>query len=429
MFEDSPERFDAFGNPIDIVVGYARGSILRTSVDEARRLRRAQAITGRRVGALGPDAVAVFTGNTRGFPVKAADLAALCEEWVGPGLFGDHLEQAAIDHLGGRPRDATAVFNRTSAGIIAAVESMAGNQPVVSVVPPGGRSHASLVRGARLAHVPLRDIAVDGDWETAIDQLRPKLVIITTVTSSLERLADDASLASVARARAAGAVTLLDEAYGARLRPVLHGGLKSLELGADLTITNCDKAGLPGPRAGVMSGRASLVARVAAWASEHGMEARAPIALGALRSLQAFTPDTLVEESEGGRQLHAALAARFGGTAIRRTDLGPMIHEDDLLALVLDRAGRRADPPAVVPCEATAALGMLLLEEHGILTVNTHGQPGARVSLRLKPTLDALARLGGAADVAEAIDRAVDRLATSIHERDAVADLVVGSPA
>ncbi len=212
MLEDSGERHDAFGNPLDPVVGYARGSILGASVDESRRLRRAQAITGRRVRALGAEAVAVFTGNTRTFPVVPADLTSLCEEWVGPSLFGEDLQRAAIEHLGGRPRDATAVFNRTSAGIIAAVASMAGGQPLVSVVPSEGRSHAAVVRGARVARVPLRDIDVGADWEAAIDGLQPELVVITTVTSSLERLEDDAALAVVERARAAGAITLLDEA-------------------------------------------------------------------------------------------------------------------------------------------------------------------------------------------------------------------------
>ena len=42
---------------------------------------------------------------------------------------------------------------------------------------------------------------------------------------------------------------------------------ETLELGADYGITSCDKAGLGGPRAGLMVGRPDLVERAVAHAS------------------------------------------------------------------------------------------------------------------------------------------------------------------
>jgi len=422
----APVRRDAFGNPIDPVVGFARGSIIRSSVDEARRLRHGQAVAAARVLAKGPKSIGVFTGNQRDFPVRPDDLLTLCEEWVGPGLFAEDLRKAAIEHFGGEPTDGVAVFNRTSAGIIATILAHAGGSPVVSIVPPGGRSHASVIRGSALAGVRLVEVQGDNDWETALIGHTPKLVVITTVTSSLELLSDSVTRAAAAKARGLGSIVFLDEAYGARLRTVLHGGQPGLALGADLAITNCDKAGLSGPRAGVIAGRPALVTIAAARASEMGMEARAPIAAGALRSLQGFSADDLRHEAASGQSLARALAHRLGQGVVKVSDLGPMVDENDVLSVVLERAQTSPQPGGVVPCEATSALGMILLDRFGILTVNTHGQPGARVSLRLKPTLDALGRVGGEAAVVDAVDSALSELARVINDTDTLSRMILG---
>ncbi|WP_051481808.1 aminotransferase class I/II-fold pyridoxal phosphate-dependent enzyme [Paraburkholderia nodosa] len=422
----APGKTDSFGNPIDPTVGFARGTIIRSSIDEALRLRHGQAVAARRVKMLGAESIGVFTGNQRDFPIRPEDIATLCEEWVGPGLEAEELRQVAIGHMGARGDDAVAIFNRTSAGIIATIAALAEGRPVVSVVPPKGRSHASVVRGAKIAGVPVHEVQGDNDWLKVIEAQRPALVVITTVTSSLERLEDHVTLEVGQYARALGAKVFLDEAYGARLRTVLHGGRLSLQLGADIAVTNCDKAGLSGPRAGVLVGRAELVTAAAAKGAEFGMEARAPIAAAVLRSLQKYQPEDLRQESAAGQKLADALARKMGADLVQRSDLGPMVEEDAVLRVLLRIAGRENEKPAVVPCEATSALGMVLLEDHGILTVNTHGQPGARVSLRLKPTLDALGRTGGFDAVVSAVMQALDKVAAVIHDRDAIAKLVLG---
>ncbi|WP_134164248.1 aminotransferase class I/II-fold pyridoxal phosphate-dependent enzyme [Pseudarthrobacter sp. efr-133-R2A-89] len=417
-------RTDRFGNPIDPMVGYARGAIIDSSIAEGRRLRHGQAVAAERVRAAGADAVAVYTGNQRDLPLRVEDLATYAEEWVGPGLFAEELRKAAIGHLGGRPDDAAAVFNRTTAGIIAVICALSAGKPVISIVPVNARSHASLPRGSRLAGVPCLESGIDGDWQDLIRTHKPALVVVTTVTSSLERLEDEGTAAAVKFAQAENAVVLLDEAYGARLRTVLHGGKPSLQLGADLSITNCDKAGLAGPRAGILVGRPPLVAAASAQASEVGAEARAPIAAGALRSLQSFDPEDLRTESISGQQISDALEALLGAV-VERSDLGPMVHEDDIHAIAMQRSGR--EESTLVPSETASALGALLLRDHGILTVNTHGQPGARVSLRLKPTLDALRRTGGPLKVAAAVDKSLDALAAQLHDTNAISTLILGS--
>jgi L-seryl-tRNA(Ser) seleniumtransferase len=425
---DKGVRIDSFGNTIDPMVGYARGAILRSSLEEAARLRNAQRIAGQRVRERGPGSIGVFTGNPRNFPVGTDDLDTICEEWVGPGLYADDLRRVALDHFGAEASDAACVLNRSSAGIIATILALAGGRTVVSIAPATGHGHVSVLRGSALAGVDLVEVQADGDWRAAIDVAAPALVVITTVTSSLERLPDEISLQVADYAHAKGAKVFLDEAYGARLRPVLHGGVASLKLGADLSITNSDKAGLSGPRGGILVGRPNLVAAVAAKAGELGLEARAPIAAGALRSLQAFTPEALREEAATGQKIAAALEARMGADLVQRTDLGPMVHEDHVLTLARTKAGGKVDE-SIVPCEATAALGILLLRDHGILTVNTHGQPGARVSLRLKPTLDAVQRVGGADAIVAAVEAELDTLAGYMADAPRLSALILGDEA
>ncbi len=415
---------DRFGNPIDPEVGFARGTILRSSIDEVRRLRHAQRVAAGVVAERGADAIGIFTGNPRYFPLQAEDLDVWCEEWVGPGIFADRLTKAAIEHLGGNGSESVAVLNRTTAGIVAAVLALAAERPVVSVVPAGDRSHASVARGCSLAGVELVEVDDAADTRSVFSARQPALAVVTTVTSTLARMEDDDTRTAIEAARSVGATVLMDEAYGARLRPVLHGGAKSLAFEPDLAITNADKAGLSGPRAGILAGSADAVTAVMARASELGMEARAPIAAGALRSLEAFDPGLLEAEARDGAALAGVLATHLGDEAVHRTALGPSIGEEDVLDQVLARAGRATT--TLVPCEVTAAVAMLLLRDNGVLTVNTHGQPGGRVSLRLKPTAGAVERVGGAETLAAGLTVALDAVASHLDDPDWIARLILG---
>lgn len=417
-------RADRFGNEID-AVGYARGRVLASSIDETRRLRNGQRIAAERVSELGPESISIFTGNQREFPLLVEDLRTLAEEWVGPSLTFEPLHAVAVEHLGGRAHDGVAVFNRTTAGIVASILAFAHRAVVVSVVPDGDRSHASVFRGGLLAGATVLEFEESGPWRSAIESERPALVIATPVTSSLAVLPDAITREVMAAGKSVDAVAFLDEAYGARLRPILLDGDRSLQLGADLAITNSDKAGLSGPRAGVMVGSADLVTRAAAAAAELGMEARAPIAAGVLRALQGFDPQHLRAEAEEGQQL-GALLRELLGDVVTVSLLGPSVSEEHIHAIVHERANIDPRTSGFVPAETASVLGALLLERTGILTVNTHGQPGARVSLRLKPTHGAVERIGGADAVVEAVDAALHAAATLLHHPDQFTAAIVG---
>lgn len=419
-------RVDRFGHAIDPVVGYARGHILRSSTEEALKLAHARTVIRERIGRCGAHSIGIFTGNQREFPLRPADLELMSEEWIGPALYEPELQAAVRAHLGGDEQAGVAVFNRNSAGMVAAMIALASDGAVVSYVPRGTRSHASAVRGAALARARFIEADTPDALESALRADDLRLLLITSVTSSLARLDDAEITAAVAMGRRAGVPVLLDDAYGARLRPALHGGPRSLAFGVDLAITNCDKAGLEGPRAGFMAGRPDLVARVQAKAAEHGQEARAPIALAVLRALERFSDALLREEVAVGADIAARLTERLGAARVKTTDIGPMVHEDDILAIAQERAGRAGDAPAIVPCEASAALGMLLLAKDGLLTVNTSGQPGAQVSLRLKPTAEAVRRVGGPQAVVDAVDARLTDLAEVVANPGAVARLLLG---
>ncbi|WP_217356258.1 hypothetical protein [Ruegeria arenilitoris] len=415
---------DRFGNAIDPGVGYARGSLLQGSADEVRRLAQAGRVAADFVAREGIDKIAICTGNLRFYPATPEDLTLLCEEWIGPGLFGEELRQAAIAHLGGVGHEAAAVVNRTSAGIVATVLAHSGGKPVLSLVAEGDRSHASVLRGARLAGVPVREVHDLKAVNQALAEDNPALFVVTPVTSELSMLGDDLIRDAVAAGKKAGCVTILDDAYGARFRPVLHGGGASLSFGADLVITNADKAGLSGPRAGVLCGEPAALIPVQAKASELGMEARAPVAVGAMRSLQGFTPDLLLQEAQDGQDLADALETALGAGRVTRSALGPKIDEQDAMEIALGMAG--ADKSDLVPAEVTAAIGMLMLRDKGIVTVNTHGQPGGRVSIRLKPTSGAVARAGGAMAVADCLMSAMRQTAAHLNDKSWFAATLFG---
>lgn len=420
-------RTDRFGNPVDPTVGYARGEILKSSVEERQRLVHAQRIATRRLERQGRDSIAIFTGNLRTFPMQADHMSTVCDEWTGPGLVDEAFQEAAVRHVGGtRPMHTATLLNRTSGGLIAAIGALSQGRPVVSAVPAASKSHASVSRGSYAARVELVESDSAEGLRQAVATHEPALVLITTVSSNLDRLpeADIAAMVDIARQR--GAVVLIDDAYGARIRPILHGGAHALALGADLVITNCDKAGMVGPRAGLLAGRDALVQRVAAKAAEFGSEARSPIIAAVTESLRMFDPAWLREEAAMGEQLTVLFERKFGRQRVLRSDLGPIIVEDDLVEMVLERAGLKAADTSLVPAEVTSALGAILLRDHGVLTTNTHGQPGAKVSLRLRPTPEGVERLGGLAAVVDAVERSLDTLAAMMKHPDAVASLVIG---
>jgi len=418
---------DRFGNAIDPTVGYARGKILASSVEEHARLVHGQRVATARLAEKGKESISVFTGNQRVFPVRVNMLDLECEEWLGPGLIEHSFQEAALNHVGGTPgKHTAALFNRTSGGLVAAVGALSAGKPVVSAVPKASKSHASVSRGCFAARVDLFESDEVESFKALLAQHHPRLALITTVSSNLDRIPEASIREMIGLGQDAGAIVLVDDAYGARMRPILHGGQHALEMGADLVITNCDKAGMIGPRAGLLVGVGSCVQRVAAKAAEFGMEARAPIVAAVEQSLRLFDPAHLREEAEMGKKLTSLFEEQYGREVVHHSDLGPIVLEEDLFEIVARRANASTDSIDLVPSEVSSALGVILLRDHGVLTTNTHGQPGAKVSLRLRPTPEGVKRLGGLPQLVQALEHSVDHVASLVRNRNAISNLIIG---
>lgn len=418
---------DRFGNPVDVSVGYARGRILGGAHDELRRNARAREIMRRRVAVHGPDSLFSFNGSPCAFPLGPEDLGPLTQEPLGNALLAPRLRELALAHTGGGPDAEATVLNRTAGCLVAAILAFAGQGDAVVSVAPGSGSHPCVRRGAVLAGARLLEVATIPDLAQALERGTGRLVVVTGVTSEQDVLPEHDFLQAITLARRSGRICVVDDAYGARVRTVLFGQPAALAAGAHLAVTSMQKAGLEGPRAGLLVGDADKVRAVATMASEMGQEGRAPMAAAVVRALEAFEPAHLHEAVETGRALHQRLVDAFGPERVRFKVLGPVISEEDVLEMALERsAPGPTAATAMVPAEVTAALGMLLLEGHGVVTANVTASPGARVSLRLKTTPAEVARMGGPPALVAALVDALDGVAQVVHDEAAMRRLVVG---
>ncbi len=419
----TPNSFDQCGYPIDPAVGYARGPILSSSLQEAKRRQYAMRIIKDRASAVGHDSFYNFTGLHRDYPAPPNRIA-WGEEWVGPAFFWDELVEMARKHFGGRAKHQVAVFNRCSAAIIATCLALARPRSTVLSVVPGKRSHPSIGRGARLAKAQL----VQTDTLSAVEERLAdddvSLIVITGVSSELEIINQDLLLDVVKLGQAKGIPVFLDDAYGTRLRPI-YGQPKTLETGVDIGVTACDKAGLGGPRAGLMVGRADLIGRIAAKAGELGLEARPPLALGVWASLAQFDPNHLHREVELGLRIYERLSGRFGEDKIIRSGLGASIPAEDVYSLV-QSLRPTDDVLPVVPAEITSGIGMYWLEHHGVISVNALGQPGASIWLRFKPSPDEVERFGGVSALTDVLDEGLSFVAARASSIPAMRQLILG---
>jgi L-seryl-tRNA(Ser) seleniumtransferase len=101
------------------------------------------------------------------------------------------------------------------------------------------------------------------------------------------------------------------------------------------------------------------------------------------------------------------------------------IPADDLLDIALERGG--VETPPIVPYEAAAALAMLLLQNHGMLIVHFVGVPPGTADLLIKfVPPETLARFGGAARHATAIDDSLSGLGLLLREPASIRKLLLG---
>jgi L-seryl-tRNA(Ser) seleniumtransferase len=415
---------DRFGNPLAPGLPYARGRILASTEDDARKLRRAWGVIERRIGAGGAEAVYNFSGLERGLPLRDADLA-LADDEIAPALFGGRLRDLALEHLGGST-DAHDVMllNRVTAATLAThLALVAPGDAVVGLSPSW--SHPTVVRAARHAGARFTDTSTPDAFGRALEREgRVALVVLTRLAVSYDLLPLEVLREAVSLAHGRGALVYVDDAGGARVGPAVFGQPRMLELGVDVGATGLDKYGTLGPRLGLLGGRRDLVSRIRARALEFGLEARPMLYPAAVRSLEGYRPERVRALVESTREVARALRPVLG-PRLRETPVTAQLLAEDILEIALERAG--LGQPAVVPYEATAALAMCLLEDHGVLTVHFAGLPPGTSALLFKfVPPETLARFGGPDALAKAVDASLDRLAALIGAPEALRRLLLG---
>jgi L-seryl-tRNA(Ser) seleniumtransferase len=411
---------DRFGNPHAPNLPYARGRILATTEDDFRKLQRAWALVRKR----GAENVFIFTGLEHGLPLVSEELRFADDE-IAPALYFDRLRELALDHLGGRPdRHDVAVFNRMTGATLATHLALVQRGDLVIGVS-ASHSHPSVVRAA--AHVGARfvDTAGVAMFAQAIaEEPRVALVDLTRLAVTYDLLPADEIRGIVRLAHDKGALVYVDDAGGARVGPAGFGQPRMLELGVDLGATGLDKYGTTGPRLGLLAGRADLVARVRAIGFEFGLEARQMLYPAVVRTLEQYDPARVRALVETTRGIARALRPLVGNR-LRETPTTVQIQADDLLDIALERGG--VETPPIVPYEAAAALAMLLLRDHGMLMVHFVGVPPGTADLLIKfVPPETLARFGGAARYAAAVDAALSGLGRMLREPASIRALLLG---
>jgi L-seryl-tRNA(Ser) seleniumtransferase len=377
---------------------YERGEILRSTADDVAKLRVAWQIVARRHA---EGTLFDFTGLVRSLALPEG--APLDDEFA-PALYGERLTELGLEHLGGvAGRDDVFVANRTTAGLVAAMQVLV--EPGATVAGfSAGYSHPAVKRAVRLAGGTLVDV-------TDIDELRlddAALLVLTRLAVTYEALELETIERAVEAARDAGVPVFVDDAGGARVGPAVLGQPKLLELGADAGVTGLDKYGTSGPRLGLMGGRAELIARIRARAIELGLEARPMLYPAVVESLERYRPERVRELVATTTELADALVARLGDWPVR-TPVAVKLEGEHVLA-ELEPRGARTN--GLVAVEATAGLAMLMLRDHGILTVHFAALPPGTSALLLKfVPPETLERFGGAGRFADAVAASLDELA------------------
>lgn len=417
---------DRFGNPYSPGLPYARGNILSSTEDDITKLRAAWRLIRERIDSRGEEAVFNLSGLERNFSLDADDSGILDDE-IAPALLIDELTRQGLSHMGGSSHHHDIMLlNRLTAALWLAADAMiAPGDNVIGVSPR--YSHPAVVRAVAAAGGHFIDTTGVHAFEKALTTTdNVSTVMLTRLAVSYEILPEKDLRAICALAREAGARVIVDDAGGARVGPAIFGQPKSLELGVNVAATGLDKYGTTGPRLGLLAGDTAIVAKIRARAFEMGMEARPMLYPAVLRSLAQYRPQRVRDLVETTQHVAAQLRRRVGANRLFETPVTVQLMAEDLLELAMERGD--ISEPAVVPYEATAALAMLLLRDHGVLSVHFAGIPPGTAALMMKflPP-ETLARFGGPEKLADAIDTSITELARIIADPSAMRDLLLGS--
>ena len=417
---------DRFGNPFAPELPYAHGEIISDTLDDVRKLRHAWSVIDERRKRLGIESLYQFSGLERELRLEGLDTELLDDE-LAAALLANDVTRFGLEHLGGDPKiHDVLVVNRLTAALLVAGDVLIGEGEMVVGVSPR-YSHPAVARAVAHSRGIFRDTMGLAQFEKAMAEAeRVDAVFVTRLPVSYEILPEEDLCQVMRLAKARGAKVIVDDAGGARVGPAVFGQPHMLELGADIVATGLDKYGTVGPRLGLLAGTKRDVDRMRVRAFEMGIEARPFLYSAVVHTLKSYSPERVRELVATTKSVANELQQRVGGNRLFETDLIVQIRGEDVLEMAMERAG--IEEPPIVPYEATAGLAMLLLQEHGIITVHLTGLPPGTSALMIKfVPPETLERLGGAATFADAIDDSIGRLSNVLADKNALTELLFGS--
>lgn len=420
----APYTLDRFGNVVDAIVGYARGSILSSTDEEVRRMLRARAIVGERVRSKGKDAVYDLSGMNRGSGLTSDDVPSLTSHVPFFERYEGKTEPYAIAHMGADPfRHKALILNRVSAANFIALNTiLKRGDSVFALAPANGSTHPSAVRPITMVGAAFQQFnsvdKLEAAWQT---KGPPRLLLITPISASKRHIELNDVKRALCLPRSPETLAYIDDAHMAS-RIGFFGEPRTFQLGeVDLAVCSADKH-VAGPRAGVFVGRADLVTEVSSRAFELGLDAQAGQYVGVANALRNFDPKVIGEAGELAKQLVEAMQDRYGDRAYLGGP-GVSIVGDDILEIAMKRVSR-TDRPWLVAVEAAGLVAMEILAQDGILTIGAVSMPGSAPVLRLMMYPDG--HKLGISPILNSVDRAMTMLGEMLYDSDTARRKLLG---
>ncbi|MFZ0442049.1 MAG: TIGR03576 family pyridoxal phosphate-dependent enzyme [Methanobacterium sp.] len=310
-----------------------------------------------------------LTGLAGGFPILSED-NALLETYAGPAVFEDAVQTLGKIHLGG---EQVLALNRTSSGILASVIALVKEGDEIVHFLPKSPAHPSIPRSAELVGATYREFEDIDEFEV---NENTSLVFITGSTMDHEVISLKDFLKAVEISKSNDVPVLVDDASGARLRTVVYKQPRAMDMGADVVITSTDKL-MDGPRGGLMSGKSDIMIKIKSKAHQFGLEAQPPLVAGMVRALENLSPERILEAFGNKHELYNALKNDFRD--VKETPTGIML-TSEALNIEFDHRGIKTD---LNGDDLAYLFAMLLLRNHGIITIPAVGMPGASSTIRI----------------------------------------------
>jgi len=426
MDRTATPQTDRYGNPLDPIVRYARGTILKSTDEEVARMLRARNIVGERVRTKGKDSVYDLSGMNRGSGITTEDVPHLTSHVPFFERFEGKTEPYALKHMGADPaRHSALILNRVSAAnFIALTTILKSGDRVLALAPANGVSHPSTVRPIAMVGATLQEFhsyaELEQEWRAGG---APRLLLITPISASKRHLPFEDFTKALALPRKPDTLAFVDDAHMAS-RVAFFEEPRTFQVGAiDLAGCSADKH-VAGPRAGVLVGRRDLITEIGSRAYELGLEAQAGQYVGVANALKNFDPRVVKQAGELAKQLVEVLAQQYGAKRAYLGGPGVSIAGDDVIDIALEQRGGKAKPK-LVAVEAAGLVAMQMLERDGVLTIGAVSMPGSAPVMRLMMYPDGQ-RLGIERIVAS-LDSGFERLAKVIDDVDAAREQLLGA--